>query len=1188
MPSFVHNNKPTIGVLAGWQFYNTATSLNYLIPAYKGIIQASRQLECNLLLGCGLGSEANVNQPNHPAWPLNAPDCDYVPIGPANTDGLIIFAPLHSELRSSYLQKIIAEGFPVQFIGSGEKGPTLAVDNEGGVREAINHLVQHGHKKIAFIAGSPDDLAGDTGERLEAYKRVMTENNLPYDHKCVAFGWHIYDGGINAIHQFQKSAAEFTAILASNDEMALGAMHALKNAGLEIPKDVAVIGFDNRLEDTTQKPSLSSVHIPLFHIGYQSLEILTNRIINKIEPPDIIRVKTKLMARGSCGCEGFEKFHTNQDFDISIKGEQKPWVTSTVVRQQAQSLDESEYRIHYKELIDALLIEIEQNTHGLFEDTLSKILDASAENEEDAYIWQDAVTLIGIEFKNRLNLPTDIREAAEEILNRAHFLINSFLQYQHRLFVSNLGWMSNRLNLLSAGLLTTTGVDQIFSTLNRHLPMLNIQLAQIAFFKEEPDSPTAWSTIRDVFNPDHKMTRFRSQFFPPREMLPKDQAFRFTLIPFPSQSGQSGYAILDCEKIDLYGAIVQHISGALKSASLFSEAVEGRRLAEEANRMKSKFLSVIGHELRTPLNLIIGLSDIVLKSMDDNEISLNEPIQKDIERIYQYSQHLGGLIGDVLDLATSDAGQMRLNNDLVDLGNELSIIVESGYQLASEKGLDWEVKIPENGPWVWGDRMRLRQITLNLINNAVKFTESGKVSLNIKINEDTVTVTVRDTGLGISKEDQKIIFNEFRQGDNSLSLGYGGLGLGLAISKKLVELHGGTIQVESDGEPGKGSTFSFTLPTIPAPIDQVNQKIIIPESVRSILIMSKQAHSCDSLISELNKRGIRVAVYELDTSETRKSQTYKFIPDLILLDIQSLSSPWEALEVLKKNPITTEIPVLFFKLSTEYSSIIEFSILTKPVEPHALTRIIDKSWLLSNKDYPARSILVVDDDPNILDLNSRIIQSQSSVNQVLKAHNGFEAIDILKQEKIDLILLDLQMPELDGFGVLDFVQENERTRKIPVIVITGKILIEEEMSRLNQGVTTVLEKGLYTLDETVDHISSALERKRQLSGEAQRLVRKAMAYIHEHYSEKISRKEIAQYVNISDDHLTFCFRQELGATPIDYLQRYRIHQAKMLLRDKDLSITEVAMRVGFSDSGYFSRIFRRISGLSPENYRYSI
>ena len=151
--------------------------------------------------------------------------------------------------------------------------------------------------------------------------------------------------------------------------------------------------------------------------------------------------------------------------------------------------------------------------------------------------------------------------------------------------------------------------------------------------------------------------------------------------------------------------------------------------------------------------------------------------------------------------------------------------------------------------------------------------------------------------------------------------------------------------------------------------------------------------------------------------------------------------------------------------------------------------------------------------------------------------------------------------------------------------MTGRLLTDVEMSRLNQGVAAVLQKGLFSLDETVEHINTALERKRRISGDAQQLVRKAMAYIHEHYSEPVSRRDIAQHVNIAEDYLTFCFRQELGTTPIKYLQRYRLNQARSLLLESEKTITEIALMVGFSDAGYFSRLFHREVGVSPDKYR---
>ncbi len=177
------------------------------------------------------------------------------------------------------------------------------------------------------------------------------------------------------------------------------------------------------------------------------------------------------------------------------------------------------------------------------------------------------------------------------------------------------------------------------------------------------------------------------------------------------------------------------------------------------------------------------------------------------------------------------------------------------------------------------------------------------------------------------------------------------------------------------------------------------------------------------------------------------------------------------------------------------------------------------------------------------------------------------------------------MPELDGFGVLEAMREREATRDIPVIVLTGQTLTEADMLRLNRGVATVLGKGLFSVEETLAHIDAALERKRKLSGEAQRLVRQAMAYLHSHYAEPIAREDVARHVGLSDDYLTTCFRKELGMTPIAYLNRYRVNQARQLLATTDKTITEIALAVGFSDSGYFSRVFRREVGVSPEAYR---
>jgi YesN/AraC family two-component response regulator len=310
------------------------------------------------------------------------------------------------------------------------------------------------------------------------------------------------------------------------------------------------------------------------------------------------------------------------------------------------------------------------------------------------------------------------------------------------------------------------------------------------------------------------------------------------------------------------------------------------------------------------------------------------------------------------------------------------------------------------------------------------------------------------------------------------------------------------------------------------------------------------------------------------------------MPDSVVLDMTVPSDlSWKALRALKGNPVTRNIPIMLYASSQNGASLLKLDYLTKPIEMSELAQALDQYWTPIDTSRPLRTILVVDDDPNTLELHARIVLSQSATNRVLLAHNGRKAVQILQQEKVDLILLDLQMPEMDGFEVLKAMREHESTRDIPVIVVTGQVLTEKDMARLNQGVAVVLKKGLFSVEETVAHIESTLEQKRNLGAETQRLVRQAMAYIHEHYFDPITRQDIAQHINVSEDYLTYCFRQELGTTPIKYLQRYRINQAKSLLKNSQKTITEIALDVGFSDSGYFSRIFHRETGISPEQFR---
>ncbi len=750
-PQYRHT-RPTIGILAGWQFYRTATNLSYLAPIFRGITLAARNSGCNLLLGCGMGPSASPTDPLRPAWPVLSPDHDFVPIGPWNTDGLIIAVPLHSQARSEYIQGLIAAGHPILFVGSGEIGPTIAVNNRGGILEAIRHLVKHGHRQIAFIAGPMEDMRGDSGERLRAYEEGLEIYDLDRNPRLVAYSRHVYDGGYLAMRQIIDSDVAFSAVVASNDESALGAMQALRDAGRRIPQDVAVIGFDNRLEGSLQEPGLSSIHVPLFDIGYRTVNLLLQSIEGTAALPELLQVDTHLVIRESCGCvRGTEASGSLQPSDGGHTHSELASAMASAILNQAHSLTEDDGLALCQRLVDTFARSMQHGDRTEFQENLADILQRTAAADDDTHIWQDAISLLGKEFAEVAIPGSASALLVYDLLNDARLTISAHMRQQHRQYVVDERWTSSRLSLLTARLLNALDEMQIYEILATHLPDMDIHTAILGLFEAEGDDPVAWSSVRNTISPDQGLVRFRSHEFPPASLFTRERQFILTLIPLVDQSGQIGFMVFDSKHFDLYGSIVQQLGGALNTARLYRQATEGRRLAEEANRMKSRFLSTISHELRTPLNLIVGLSGMVLRDSDESLSPLPEPIRKDVDRIHAYSQHLGGLIGDVIDLATSGAGQLRLNNEYVDIGQALGMVAESGSQMAADKGLVWEEDMPETGPWVWGDQTRLRQVVLNLINNAIKFTTSGSVSLRLEDNTSFVTVIVRETVLVVSQ-----------------------------------------------------------------------------------------------------------------------------------------------------------------------------------------------------------------------------------------------------------------------------------------------------------------------------------------------------------------------------------------------------------------------------------------------------
>lgn len=1109
---------------------------------------------------------------------------DFVPVGPWNTDGLIIIPDDFSDSQFEYVQDLSRSGYPIILTTAEKPGPLVAVDNAGGIRQAFDHLLQHGHRQIAFIAGKKG-RGGDSAERLAAYRQALCDAGIEEDERLIAFGEHRREDGRLAMQRILAADVPFTALLASNDLSGLGAMDVLRESGRRIPEDVAVIGFDDILEARSQLPLLTTVRHPTFTLGYQAVLSLLGMILGNNTNQTSTRVATQLVIRQSCGCQP-ESLPVSSPA-LSSSSEQETIQTDlarSMTRATSIELQHSPgegIEALCLDLVRAFMASLTSHTPAQFDQALQQLFDWIEAHAEDAYAWHTALSTLRRGLPSLL--PADSSADlvfADTLVDRARLVVAEIAQRQATDTLLRHMDTSNRLGLMTSQLLAAMDVSDSTSILEQHLPQLGIQHALVALYSAREDDPLSHATVLLGMNLPGSRTgdAFLTREFPPPGFYRPFPAVQLVILPLVVDEHTTGFVALSAGNLELCAAIVHNLAAALRTSQLYRDALEGRKLAEEANRLKSRFLSMVSHELRTPLSLIVGLSEMVLREQHEP----SGAALRDIEQINISAQHLARLIGDVLDLASSEAGQLRILREPLDLAEVLDVVVKIGGQMAHEKGLEWDAQLPSRGPFVIGDRTRLRQVTLNLISNAVKFTPAGRVILKVAIAGEQVLVSVSDTGIGIPPAEREMIFHEFHRSELSVQSGYGGLGLGLAISKQLVEQHGGRIGARSPGDLGSGSTFFFNLPVVSDALLLGDMPASPISHAYSVVVLTEHADPAERLCSYLRERGFVLRIYRVDEQVEWLSDVLASPPAaLIIGDHLAAREGWAIIGTLKRQPSTEHIPVLAYSLDEEQDQgeLLELNYLHKPLRLEQLAEELQRY----SPGIEQRVVLVVDDDPGILDLHSRLVTQLGC--QAITARNGIEALEAIEHTRPDLILLDLMMPEMDGFAVIESLQARETMRNIPVIVLTARLLSEADLERCNRGVSAILSKGVFTTTETLNHIESALTRQHMLGKATQQIVRQAMACIHTRYTEALNREDIARHIGISADYLTDCFRQELGITPMIYLRRYRIRQARELLETSNLSIMQVAMEVGFSESAHFTRTFQREVGMTPRAYR---
>jgi signal transduction histidine kinase/DNA-binding response OmpR family regulator len=1128
------------------------------------------------------------------AWPIVAPNVDFLPVGPWNTDGLIAVLPFVQPWQSRYFEQLLADDFPVVFAGTGQAGPSVTVDNRGGIMQALAHLVSHGHQHIAFIAGRPERMHGDSVERYRAYEAALKRFDLPFNPDLVAYGEHQYESGRRAMADILDRGAPFTAVLASNDAAASGAMETLRQADVRVPQDVAVIGFDDRLQAQAQIPPLTTVHHPAFELGYQALNLLTDYVKGHVTGNRTLTVPTRLVIRESCGCTPGAITHRNPDQApvCTLLDDEENLATPTAakmaraVRNETQNLSFEAITELCEGLHTAWQAMLDDGNANRFIQTVYRTLHHVLTEGANPSAWQNAITVLREDYAPSPRDRSEDEQAndVEAACHQARIAISKAAQVQNtrwRLYQTE---QAEEVGQMTASLFGAKDESEIYARLEASLPISGIEAMAIVLYEPEADDPVAWS--QTPWSSRQASQRFPTRTFPPQTWYENDEAFQLALVPMVVRDDLRGFCAFRSEDLEPLAAITRQLTAALREVWLYRQALEGRRLAEEANRLKSRFLSMVSHELRTPINLITGLSDLLLKEGEDETSERISAQREDIKRIYTTGQHLDSLIRDVLDLASSEVNQLKLTREPLDMTDVLETIGAIGKRLTAEQGLAWHADIPEDLPLVFGDRARLRQVVLNLLNNAVKFTDRGEVALTARHSDAGVTVTLRDTGLGIPQDEQDVIFDEFRQSERTTARGCSGMGLGLAICKRIVEAHGGQIGVTSPGTEGAGSTFFFSIPILEETRQLEDEGI--PLSTQRICVLLKDVARAPRLQRRLRQHGVRMDLSFIEPTDDWLRQIIASPPDTIMLDQQVTSEQgWDIIKVLKGNPATKAIPLLFFSLDQEMEqgALLSLDYMTKPMGTTELSQALERQGLMPHTGEAETTILIVDDDPQVLDMHAGVVTSQAPNYRVLRARSGRKALDIIRRERPDLILLDLMMPGLDGFGVLSAMRDEKMDLQTPVIVLTSKSLTQEDMKRLNQGMASVLSKGVFSAEETMAHIEAALAHTLKLDSEAHRIVLQATAYIHKHYGDSLNRDDIATSINVSNRHLNRCFKETLGITPITYLNRYRIKEAKHLLETTQQSITNIGLQVGFSSGGYFTRVFKQETGVAPSTYK---
>jgi signal transduction histidine kinase/DNA-binding LacI/PurR family transcriptional regulator/DNA-binding NarL/FixJ family response regulator len=964
--------------------------LSYLY--YSGIVKAAEAYNVNLISFNGQKIEESEQQ-NIQA------NVVYNLVSDRVFDGLIMWGSPYNEYLSDtkwkILERIIGNLPMVSFSSPIKDYPVILTDDRQGFHDLMAHLVEHHKfKKIAFVAGPESSFHAEW--RLKLYAEYLASYNIAYDERLVSTQRpYAIETGARAIAEFADRGLVFgrdiEAIMGVSDSVMLGAVGELEKRNVRIPDDVAVVGYNNRTESRSAIPPLTTVETSFENFGMKAIETLLHSIRKGAPVSRKILMPVKLVVRNSCGCDitRIEGMNTSvMTNGIDVMRSQAGVIASSMMMQVhlPKNILDSDWAWH---LIETFINDLETPGQRRFNETLEKILNRVKRSGEDVFQWQSAVN----EMHQRI-LPFIKGQRCEtralEMLNSARMQIYQSVEFVLANIQSRFDTNMQNLFNIDQNLMTQYEMSDIMNAVEKLLPYVKGHSCYISLYDDDI-RPHAAARLVFAYCDDKRLSIpgdgfvFDPVLIVPNEFRPKDRRYSLVVHPLYYRESQFGFAVFEDDSPDkvLYHIFSGMINSTLYRTMIFAKLkkseeereallqklareneelekkveertsdirnvnVQLQKAIEEANNAnvaKSRFLANMSHEIRTPLNGIMGFAEILRGTSD---ISLH---RRYVHLIIDETERLIELINQVLDISKIESGKLKLNIDPFDFSQFIESVSLTYSALAAKRNLEYRVKVEDGTPeYIRGDALRIRQILTNLIGNAIKFTLQGHVHVLVQKIEETVgsimlKFSISDTGVGIPPNMREAIFDTFVQAESSTTRKFGGTGLGTSISKQLVTLMNGDINVES--VEGEGSTFWFTV-----------------------------------VVGKVNEQEI-----------------------LSLKKTEDVSEQWD----VKENAL---------------------------------------------KGY---TVLLAEDYPTNRELANAYLSKLGCT--ILVAENGKEAVELFRNNSVNCVLMDIQMPIMDGCRATQEIRLLENGKDVPIIGLTANAFQSDVDNYYMAGMNDVIIK----------------------------------------------------------------------------------------------------------------------------------